>query len=248
MKILLLDIETSPIITYTWGLFDQNIALNQIKQDWNVIAWAAKWLDKKEIMYQDQRNAKNVHDDKALLRGIWALLDEADVVITQNGVKFDLRKLNARFVLNGMKRPSPYQSIDTLKLARKHFGFTSNKLEYMSEKLCKKYKKLKHKKFPGFVMWKECLAGNPDAWKAMEKYNKYDVLALEELYHVLSPWDSSVKLSDTTCNCGSHNVQKRGLTRTKLGQFQRYQCQDCGTWTRDGINLVKNTKNVKRGI
>ena len=94
-----------------------------------------------------------------------------------------------------MQPPSNFKQIDTLKLARKHFALTSNKLAYMTDKLCTKYKKLTHHKFEGFELWKECLDGNLKAWKEMEKYNKHDVLALEELYTKLIPWDSSVNFT-----------------------------------------------------
>ena len=83
-KVLLLDIETSPLVSFTWGLFDQNIGLNQIKDDWSVLSWAAKWYGEKKMMYQDVRHQKNKRDDKAMLAGIWHLLDEADIVVGQN--------------------------------------------------------------------------------------------------------------------------------------------------------------------
>lgn len=109
------------------------------------------------------------------------MLDEAEIVITQNGKKFDQKKLNARFILNGFQPPSSYKHIDTLCIARKHFGFTSNKLSQLTDKLCKKYKKLSHNNFPGFELWQECIKGNIEAWNEMEKYNRQDVLSLEEL-------------------------------------------------------------------
>lgn len=251
LKILIFDIETSPLITYTWGLFDQNIALNQIKEDWHVLSYAAKWLDDKpnKIMYKDQRGKKVLSDDKELLKGIWKLLDEASVVITQNGISFDSKKLNARFILNGLGKPSPYRHIDTLRIARKNFAFTSNKLEYMTNKLCTKYKKLTdERKFSGFSLWKECLKDNIKAWREMERYNKYDVLSLEELYHKLQPWDTTIAFSNFTdneelvCNCGSTKLQKRGFDVTSTGKYQRYQCQDCGKWHRDKTNLLTKEK------
>src|SRR6185369_16124997 len=146
-KVLIFDIETAPILGHVWSLWENNVALNQIVSDWHVLSWSAKWLDDppNKIMYQDQRNARDVQDDKALLRGIWNLLDQADVVITQNGKSFDQKKLNARFILNKMQPPSSYKHIDTKVIAGKHFAFTNNKLEYMTDKLCTNYKKLKHK-------------------------------------------------------------------------------------------------------
>jgi len=113
-KVLLLDIETAPILGYVWGLFDNNLGLNQVHTDWHVLSWSAKWLDQKTIMYQDQRKAKNIEDDKKLLQGIWELLNEADVIITQNGKSFDIKKLNARFILNEMQQTSSYKHIITL--------------------------------------------------------------------------------------------------------------------------------------
>jgi DNA polymerase elongation subunit (family B) len=247
-RVLLLDIETAPMLGYVWGLFDQNVSLNMIHSDWHVLSWAAKWLGEKKIMYMDQRKAKAIEDDSTILKGVWTLLDEADIVITQNGISFDVKKLKARFVLHNIKPPSSFRHIDTLRIARKHFAFTSNKLEYLSHKLNTKYKKLKHKKFEGFELWKECLAGNQAAWKEMEKYNKYDVLALEEVYYKLIPWDGSIDFNvyndstDTVCKCGSSNFEKRGFSFTNVGKFQRYQCRACGSWTHSKINLLSKEK------
>lgn len=249
-KILLFDIETSPILGFVWQLWDQNIALNQIKSDWFILSWSAKWLGDpvSKTMYMDQSRAKNIEDDTQILKGIWKLLDEADIVITQNGKNFDHKKLNARFILNGFKPPSSYKHIDTFILAKKHFGFTSNKLEYMSDKICKKYKKLKHAKFSGFEMWRECLAGNKAAWKEMKKYNKYDVLALEELYTKMIPWDNSINFnvyhdsSDMVCTCGASDWQRYGHAYTASGKFQRYQCKSCGSETRSKENLLDKNK------
>ena len=249
-KVLVFDIETAPLLGYVWQLWDNNLGLEQIKQDWHVLSWSAKWLHDgpNKVMYMDQRNAKNVEDDSEILKHIWKLLDEADIVITQNGIRFDVPKLNARFVLNGLQPPSSFRHIDTLKIAKKHFGFTSNKLAYMSDKLCTKYKKQKHSKFAGFEMWRECLAGNLKAWKEMEKYNKYDVLALEEVYYKLVPWDNSINFSlyndstDHVCKCGSKEHSKNGFYYTSMGKFQKYKCKACGAESRDRENLLSQDK------
>jgi DNA polymerase elongation subunit (family B) len=250
-KVLLLDIETSPIIAHVWKIWDENIALNQIKSDWHILSWAAKWLHDppNKIMYQDNSNSKNLEDDSKLLKAVWKLLDEADIVITQNGKNFDHKKLNARFIISGFKPPSSFKYIDTFLLAKKHFGFTSNKLEYMSDKICKKYKKLKHAKFSGFEMWRECLAGNKAAWAEMKKYNKYDVLALEELYNKMMPWDNSINFNlytdstEITCKCGSKDIFKNGTFYTNTGRYQRYTCKSCGSETRGRKNLLSKAKN-----
>lgn len=257
-KVLLFDIETAPILAHVWGLWDNNVALNQVISDWHLLSWSAKWLHDPatKVMYADQRNAKSIEDDKALLQGIWNLLDEADIVITQNGKAFDSKKLNARFIINKLPKPSSYKHIDTKIIASKVFGFSSNKLEYMTDKLNVKYKKLKHTKFPGHEMWRECMKGNVDAWKEMETYNKYDVLALEELYHALIPWDNSINFNlyhdeeDHVCKCGSDKFIKNGFYYTSSGKYQKHKCKSCGAEHRDKVNLFTKEKraSLKMGL
>lgn len=259
-KILVYDIETAPILGYVWQLWDQNVGLNQIETDWYILSWGAKWLNSPadEIMYMDQRDlsrsskasVNGIENDRKILEGIWKLLDEADIVITQNGKKFDQKKLNARFILNGMQPPSSYKHIDTLQIAKRHFGFTSNKLEYMADKINKKYKKLKHETFSGFELWRQCLSGNIKAWKEMERYNKHDVLSLEELYTRLIPWDNTIDFNlyhsdtGTTCKCGSQEFVKNGYFYTAVAKYQRFKCIKCGSETRDRKNLfMKDKKN-----
>jgi hypothetical protein len=257
-KVLIYDIETAPIVAHVWGLWENNVGLNQIDSDWHVLSWSAKWLGapENEVMYMDQRGVKNIEDDSKLLKQIWNLLNEADIVITQNGKKFDQKKLNARFILNGFPPTTSYKHIDTAQIARKHFAFTSNKLAYMTDKLCTTYKKLtNHGNFPGHELWVQCLKGNIDAWNEMEKYNKYDVLSLEELYHKLIPWDSSINFNVytdeevTRCSCGSMNFRKNGFYYTNAAKYQKFTCKQCGKEHRDTVNLLSPEKKetLKKG-
>lgn len=251
IKVLTFDIETAPILGHVWGLWQNNVGLNQIEKDWYVLSWAAKWMHEDEVKYKDQRDAVDIEDDTELLKGIWKLLDEADIVITQNGKKFDSKKLNARFVLAGMKPPSHYRHIDTLQIAKKSFAFTSNKLEYMTDKLCKKYKKQTHQRFAGFELWKQCLANNEAAWDEMEQYNIYDVLSLEELYHILAPWDNTlfnfnVYRDDliTKCSCGCEEFTHKGYAYTNLSKFDKFTCDNCGRTSRGRVNLLSKEKRA----
>lgn len=192
-RVLILDIETAPMLAYVWGTYDQNVGLNQIVSDWFILSWTAKWIDSDKIYYKDQRGKKGkaLYNDKELIKPLWKMMDEADIIITQNGVKFDIKKLNTKFLENKLGKPDPFKNIDTLRLAKKYFSFTSNKLEYMAEKFNTTYKKQKHEDFSGFELWNQCLKDNIKAWKAMEKYNKYDVLATEELFLKLSIFDNT---------------------------------------------------------
>jgi uncharacterized protein YprB with RNaseH-like and TPR domain len=238
-KILIFDIETAPVLAYVWGLKDQNVAVNQIHSDSHIIAWAAKWFCKSGVIYRDQRNARRIEDDRKILRDLWKLLDEADIVITQNGKNFDTPKLNARFIEHGMQPPSPYKHLDTYQIARSAAKFTSNKLEYLTEKLCTKYKKLKHEKFPGFALWAECLKGNVAAWNEMRRYNIHDVLATEELYMKIRAWapptaPRAFNVGHLTQQCPTCGVvgklRPKGYNYTRVSRFRKYVCKSCGSW------------------
>lgn len=257
-NILFLDIETAPIIAHVWGLWENNVALNQIVKDWHLLSWSAKWLDApaNQIMYADQRNAKDISDDRAILAKLWDLLNEADVVVAHNGAAFDKKKINARFIINGFAPPSPYRMVDTYQACIRNFGFTSNKLAYVGKALNKKHFKREHHKFAGHELWTACLAGNKDAWLEMEKYNKLDVLALEELYKKLSPWDRTInfntvvhKSGEHVCHCGSTSFQKRGTRVPVNGKpYTRVVCNECGTWYRHYAHNAKPAKRTDRMV
>ena len=243
-KVLVYDIETAPMLSYCWGLWDQNIGLNQIHTDWHLLSWAAKWLHSDDIFYEDQRNAVDIEDDKQLLQGIWKLLDEADFVITQNGKKFDQKKLNARFVFHGMKPPSSYRHIDVLLIAKAQFGFSSNKLAFMTDKLCTKYKKSTHAKFHGFELWRECLAKNEEAFDEMMDYNCLDILSLQELFEILAPWDTKLPVFEVYKEEVVENDEwvKSGFVYSNAGKYDRYRNTVTGQQRRGKVNLLSKDK------
>lgn len=250
-KVLIFDIETSPILARVWSLWKQNVGLSMIKEDSFIISYSAKWLGVDGVVYQDLRGVIEDGSDAPLLGGIWQLLNDADCVITQNGKNFDVKRLNARFIISGYQPPSGYKHIDTLVIAKRIFGFTSNKLEFMTDKLCKKHKKMVKRKFSGFELWKECLADNLDAWKEMEAYNKLDVLSLEELYYKFAAWDDKAPNfnlysdnDDHVCRCGSVQFTRNGYAYTAVSKFQKFRCKKCGAETRGRVNLFTKEKRA----
>lgn len=251
-KILVFDIETKPIKAWVWGTFDQNIGLEMIIEDWSVMSWAAKWVGKPEVIYQDLSESTDYRNDEILLCGIHELLNQADVVITQNGIRFDVPKLNGKFLKYKLGPPSPYKHIDTMRIKRK-LGLTSKKLSYSTEYYNERYKKLKHGKFPGFSLWDQCLKGNKEAWAEMKEYNIHDVLALEELYleHLIS-FDNTINygvfngVPNCCPNCGGADLKESDYTFTKTGMFQSYQCNACKSFSRSKENLL--LKSARKGL
>lgn len=235
MKTLLIDIESAPSLAYVWDYFKANINPNQVLDNGYIISYAAKWLDKEEIIYSDNRK----FNDTSIVAEIIGLLDEADVVIAHNALKFDIPTINARAVVAGLKPPSPYKIIDTLQVAKKEFRFKKNSLEHISNQL-KCTPKGGHKKFPGFELWLECLRNNDEAWQELMEYNVQDVKTLEEVYLKLRPWIKNhpnvgvYKESDkSVCPvCGSDHHHFRGYYHTRVGKYRRFRCLDCGHWGR----------------
>lgn len=233
-RVLVLDIETKPLKVFVWDTRDQNIAVNQIIEDSAVIAWSAKWLGGKQILYRDARLARDFNDDRVLISSLWALMDTADIIIGQNSKAFDAKRLNARFMHHGMRPPSPYKHLDTYLIAKNAGSFTKNSLEYLAVFLGCKHSKLKHSKFPGQELWNECLKGNMAAWEEMKRYNINDVLTTEELYDKLKAWapDNAPNVYIGGCCgvCGGKTI-KRGYCVNKMGRYPRHQCQNCGKWS-----------------
>jgi hypothetical protein len=246
-NILLFDLECAPKVAYVWQFFKVFVQPDMVVQDGYLMTAAWKWLGANHTGCFSIEDTPE--DDYELTKMVAMLLDNADVVIAHNAKKFDIPLINARCLVHGIKPPSPYKIIDTLEIARKKFRFDSNKLEYLAMRLgCKP--KGGHKKFPGFLLWKECMAGNPEAWKEMVDYNINDVETLEEIYLKMRPWmDQHPNIAHiiggnaTRCaKCGSLHLQRRGTYKSNVGVYQRYQCVDCGGWSRSRFTEERGNK------
>jgi hypothetical protein len=251
-KVLILDIETAPISAYVWGIWNQNVHLPQIKSDWFCLTWAAKWLFEDKV-YSAKLKPEEVanQDDKRIIEGIWKLLNEADIVIAHNAVKFDIPKLNSRFILNGLHPPLPYQIIDTLVHIRRQFGFTSNKLDYVNKLL-----NLERKKETSFELWDNCMKGDKKALKEMEDYNVQDVRILEETYLQIRPWikphpNMGLFILDETeqrCpSCGSSDLQDQGKCyNTSANIYELFRCGNCNSVSRKrlGAATIKQKRHL----
>lgn len=244
MKILFIDIETAPNKAYVWGMFDQNISAGQMEASSYILCWAAKWHGNRKMHFASVEK----QPAKKMLLQIHKLLDEADVVVHYNGLKFDIPTLNKEFIKNGFAPPSPYKQLDLLQVCRRAFRFESNKLSYVSDAL-QIGAKVKHE---GFELWVKCMKGDPKAWAKMGRYNRGDVTLLEKLYHHLRPWvkahPNHNAYRDALCcpKCGSEKVQRRGYQVVLSRAYYRYQCQVCGGWFRG--NKQAYPQKGERGV
>jgi DNA polymerase elongation subunit (family B)/predicted RNA-binding Zn-ribbon protein involved in translation (DUF1610 family) len=242
MKILLLDIETAPHKAYVWGLYDKGpVPIERLVEPGYILCWTAKWYGQSKVMYSDIRDGK-----KTMLRRIHQLVGEADVVVHYNGSSFDMPTLNASWVSIGLNPPAPYINLDLYLTVRKRFRLASNKLSYIAEHL-KLGAKVNHK---GMALWTGCMNNDVADWKVMKAYNIQDVALLEKLYNVLKPWVIghpnhnlfTAKPVEVCPHCGGDHIQKRGIYHAKTQSYQRYQCMDCGSWSRAKTTMLKPEK------
>jgi DNA polymerase elongation subunit (family B) len=252
MKLLVLDIETSAHLLSTWGLFNQNIGINQIIDPTRMLSLALKWVGEPRLAYYSE--FKDGRD--AMVRAAFQLVDEADAVVHYNGKGFDMKHLNREFkehdvrVREGLSegpmlgRPSPYQHIDLLAVVKAHFKLASNKLDFVAGEFLKLGHKVKH---PGFELWRACMDGDPKAWSLMEKYNKGDVVLTERVYFELLAWiDNHPNLQlfvEETGICGKcgDGLQSRGerYYATLLGTYPRFYCPSCKSWSRGSKSVFR---------
>ncbi len=179
---------------------------------------------------------KDKENDRELTKSLHALLESADVVIMHNGDKFDQRKANARFIAHGLRPPVPYKTVDTLKIARKHFAFDSNKLDNLGRYLgCGR--KLPH---TGKHHWFGAMSGDLRSWRTMKRYNAQDVELLERVYLKLRPWATThINLNLYTRRsacpvCQSAKLRTNGCRYLKSGRRQQFRCISCGHQFCDG--------------
>ena len=251
-KILILDIETAPETAYIWKRFKETVGQTQIKAPGYVLCVAWEWMGEEvqTIGLYGRRswNRGDRTNDYAVVKKAHELLCEADIVVGHNIRTFDMATLNARFIAHGLPPPTPYKICDTLEVLKKKLRLPSNSLESASH-----YFGIETKEKQPFTLWRECMNGNPDAWEKMLTYCAHDVTVVCELYKKLIPWaDLHPNMGLYTDNgekvicpkCGCDNLERRGIQRSVVHQYQRYQCKDCGGWSRSRNPIKVNRSHV----
>lgn len=243
-KILFLDIETAPVLGWSWQFYDTNLV--DIYRDWSILSCAWMWDGEKEVSVMSIHRPRNLLDfitnpenDRDLVKRLWSFLDRADFVVAHNGQSFDVKKIQSRFLHYGLTPTSPVKVIDTLKETKR----ISNNTRNNQDALLKSWglgKKMEH---DGWPMWLGCMSGEKDRWTQMLSYNKQDVVGLCAIYERLRPWlkeSAGIFHEKLVCpkpGCGSNNIARRGYYRGRTTVYPRIQCNDCFGWSTLHINM-----------
>lgn len=250
-RILLLDIETSLMKFYGFSPKVEYIPHELMIQDWSVLCWGAKWLFDTEVFGEVVTPQESMNrEDGRILQGMWNLIDAADIVVTQNGIQFDLKKLNSRFLMAGFNPPSSYMNVDTLKVSREEFGWSYNRLDALGRKFG-----IGQKSDMEIEDWIQCSEGSQQHLTKMFEYCKRDVAPLlEDVYLKMLPWmkhHPNLGLytdhdADVCPKCESQNLKWGEKYATPQGLWEGFRCQSCGAIGRGkgkdhkikGVNVV----------
>lgn len=254
-KILFYDIETSlqTVAVFQLGGNDW-INPDNIIMERHLISACWQWEGEDKVhsvsLLDDPKRFKaNPHDDYHVVKTIHDVLSQCDVSVAHFGDSFDLRYIKTRSLYHGLDPLPPFQTIDTKKIAKQHFYFNSNSLDYLGN-----YLGCGGKIHTPSGLWMKVLKGSKDveqAIKTMVVYNKRDVTLLKDVFMKLRPYIpnhiSRELFGKTGCpRCGSTKVQSRGVYYAQTRTYRRFQCMgSCKGWFRT-LKADKNSSTQHR--
>lgn len=246
-RILLWDCETLPHVLWNFGNRMEWMRPGQVIRPSRTIMFGAKWYGEKSAVVHAEWD--DSHEEMA--KHLFALYDEADIIVAYNGDRFDDKKAKTLFEQYGLGRPSPYKTVDPFKVAKKHLDLPSYKLDEVL-----KFYGLPEKIKTDESLWTTLLWADMgldvdekralDARKKMARYQKQDVLVLESLWDRIRPYLPAlpgVEGPGKCDRCFSTHLQRRGFQTTLTAKYVRYQCQDCGAWMQD--RHAESTTDIK---
>ena len=242
-KILTLDIERLPGLARIWDQKTTWVPVSTWTRLPSLLSVSAKWYGQRSVMFRAAWD-----DPEAMIRDVWGWLDEADILYTFNGDRFDIPHLRGAFLTAGLTPPSSYKSVDLFKVARK-FGFESKSLVHLCERLGLPGKTGHYNP----VLAEAAMAGDTKAQKTRRAYNNGDVKITEMCADAMRGWITGHPHVNTeagdklTCpNCGTDQLERNGAYIAVVQESAEYRCQNCGApIAATHIRRVARTRGVR---
>lgn len=230
--ILVVDMERLCGLARIWDQKTSFVPYSNFVRHPSTLCFAAKWYGQRTTEFHAAWD-----DHHAMVQRSWELYDQADIVVTYNGRRFDNEHFRGDWLKAGLPLPKPWRDVD-LYLANK-FGFTSRSLQHLCETLGLDVKAGKY----SMDMAEACMAGDTKAQATMRRYNVGDVRITEQAYDRLRGYlpghPHVVKVTDPselTCNeCGSSDLHNNGTVTGPSGRiaYPLYRCGECGANVKD---------------
>jgi hypothetical protein len=228
-RILVIDIERLPGLARVWEPKTRYVSINNFTRLPSLLCFAAKWVG------DDATTFHSIWSDgqQDMVEAAWELYDEADIVVTYNGIRFDNKHLKSEWAVSGLTPPAPWKDVDLFAVNRQQFGFESKSLSHLCYRLGLDNKSGHYDP----VMAEKCIDGDPDAQALMRTYNEGDVRITEQAYLKLLPWIKShphvaplpADTEAKACNrCGSSDLARNGTYLAQQIRYVRYTCNTCG--------------------
>lgn len=252
--ITFIDIETLPHISFHYPVWKTNLSDSCRLRDSALLSFAYKFLGDEDVKYEGLTPQQCVdYDDFDLVLKAWSVLDNSDVIVAHNGVRFDAKELNKYFIKYGLIPPSPYKVIDTLQMAKSKFRMTFNSLSHLA-----RYLGVTHKlDSGGNENIKKILQGDAQALEKNREYNIGDIVTLEEVYEKLRTWDNGgvnlavmqdENLVGMLCShCGSDDIipLDSKFIYTPQQKYSAFRCNSCKAVLRSNTKVGKVNKLVR---
>jgi hypothetical protein len=176
---------------------------------------------------------KDVNDDREIVSAAKEILESADVLVTQNGRRFDFPVLQTRLRKWKIGELDPKIPHDDTKLILKgNYSLISNSLNNAGRFFLENMK-MDHE---GWKLWVKTMRRDMEAAEVMRAYNIQDVVLLEQLYREIKHMSRSgvnhnlfnLERKDCCPKCGSTRMRSDGWRRTQTMTYQRLFCMGCG--------------------
>lgn len=221
VKYLYWDLETSFMQGYFFDIWQVNIPMSQVTKQSHLLS--ASWAmndDEPVGIRLTPEDVKTGNDLEVVVKLIEAI-NSCDVVVTFNGKKFDVKKLNTRALYWGLPPVVIPRHIDLMQDAKRLFKFPSNSMQNISQYLGEDGKI----STGGSRLWQRCAEFENyevcnAALQEMLDYNLQDINATRDLHKRFMGW------SKNTPNIGTITKQVQGKD---LKEDTNLLCIHCGS-------------------
>lgn len=240
-KILTIDIERLPGTAYIWEPRTKYVAPRNFVEWPRMICWAARWYGQRRPMFEAEWK-----DADRMVERAWELFDEASIVVTFNGKRFDIPHLRTAWLEAGFPPPRPWRDLDLFEQV-KRFGFESKSLDSVTRRLGRPGKELSY----DIQLALAAVRGDRAAQRELRLYNVGDIELTEWLHDRLLGWMHNAPIvgrsASPACNqCSSQDLALQPTRyRAVVIDYSLYRCQNCGANIRGGWHA---RAGVSRGV